>query len=142
MKSLGSKKLDIDFGNGDDFFNSFAPAQDTDSKVKSNKLQEVKDPFEIAPGLGKENGNESSTGNSLNVMNFNYGATSASNANSISEEEAKQKLAKMGNRKAISSDDFFNDYAHTAETKERLGMISASGATQISSDMMFGAPQQ
>jgi len=48
----------------------------------------------------------------------------------------------MGNRKAISSDDFFGDYSHTAETKERLGQISAAGATQISSDMMFGANAQ
>ena len=26
-KAIGAKKLDLDFGNGDDFFNSFQPAE-------------------------------------------------------------------------------------------------------------------
>lgn len=57
MKTLNAKKIDINFDN-DDFFNSFQPATTTQivQPVKTfskTKLQEVDDPFEIAPSVVK-----------------------------------------------------------------------------------------
>ena len=49
VKTLNAKKLDVNF-DADDFFNSFQPAAVQESKpAGSSKLQEVSDPFEIAP---------------------------------------------------------------------------------------------
>ena len=33
-KTIGAKKLDMDFGTSDDFFNSFQPAQKVESVTK------------------------------------------------------------------------------------------------------------
>jgi len=55
---LNAKKLDINF-DGDDFFNSFQPStqpsqQPALKQMNSTKLQEVDDPFEIAPKVQKK----------------------------------------------------------------------------------------
>ena len=44
----------------------------------------------------------------------------------------------MGNRKAISSEDFKNYDDKNDEIKDKFRALQMSGATQISSDMMFG----
>jgi hypothetical protein len=36
------------------------------------------------------------------------------------EEAAREKLKKMGNRKAISSDDFFTDNSKSAEIEQKF----------------------
>ena len=107
VKSLNAKKLDIDFG-GDDFFNSFQPAQADEpvfsnyggEKKTSNKLKEVSETDTF--GWGANLGGDSSTGGGS--MSFNIGGDSYSNQ--LNEEQARAKLASMGNRKAISSADF------------------------------------
>jgi len=51
----------------------------------------------------------------------------------------------MGNRKAISSDDFMFDDSQNAAINSRVQEMKSAGVTQISSDMMFGrasAPEQ
>lgn len=63
-------------------------------------------------------------------------------ANQMQEEAARAKLATMGNRKAISSEDFVNREEQSQEIKDKFRALQMSGATQISSDMMFGAAQQ
>lgn len=103
VKSLNAKKLDIDFG-GDDFFNSFQPAAPEEpafafggEKKPSSKLKEVStDTFGWGGNLG---------GNVDNQNGFNLGGGSAYQ-NQLDEDAARAKLATMGNRKAISSEDF------------------------------------
>ena len=56
----------------------------------------------------------------------------------MNNDAAREKLAKLANRKAISSDDFLNDQP-SQEIQDRYHAMKASGATQISSDMMFGS---
>ena len=139
VKQLGAKKLDIDFG-GDDFFNSFQPAAAQDSepnpfagfgnsntqKKTSNKLQEIdSDPFK----LGSSN-NTGSSSSATPSINMGY------EDNGLSEKQAQERLRQLGNRKAISSADFENNDAHNAEMQSRFQALT--GATQISSDMMFG----
>ena len=63
---VGAKKLDFDIDN-DDFFNSFEPSKPVVEETKPNpeksngtnkfvsKLQEVNDPFEIAPSVSNGN---------------------------------------------------------------------------------------
>lgn len=72
VKSLNAKKLDIDFGANDDFFNSFQPVQE---KKQTNKLVEVKDPFSVAEGFGNEKKDTSA------AMNFGYGQSQAGMSN-------------------------------------------------------------
>ena len=50
VKTLNAKKLDVNF-DSDDFFNSFEPQKPANKFVA--KLQEVKDPFDIAPEVSK-----------------------------------------------------------------------------------------
>jgi len=57
----------------------------------------------------------------------------------MNNDAAREKLAKLANRKAISSDDFLNDEP-SQEIQDRYNAMKVSGATQISSDMMFGSP--
>ena len=59
----------------------------------------------------------------------------------MSDEAAREKLRNMGNRKAISSADFEDGSGQSSEIQSRFAALSSSGATQISSDMMFGTPQ-
>lgn len=54
------------------------------------------------------------------------------------EEAAREKLRSLGNRKAISSDDFNFDSSNSQEIEQKFAELKASGATQISSEMMFG----
>jgi len=104
VKSLNAKKLDIDFG-GDDFFNSFQPAAPEEpafafggEKKPSSKLKEVNsDSFGWGGNLG---------GSSDNQNAFNLGGGGSAYQNQLDEEAARAKLASMGNRKAISSEDF------------------------------------
>ena len=128
---MNAKKLDIDFGS-DDFFNTFSPAttaQKPDLNKPSNKLREVEDPFT----LGKP-----STGLNANPLGFDLGsASTAKETGTLSDDQAKQRLAQLANRKAISSEDFKNDEP-SKEIQMRYQAMKASGATQISSDMMFG----
>lgn len=44
----------------------------------------------------------------------------------------------MGNRKGISSDDFLFDNSKNAEIDMKFQQLKVTGATAISSDMMFG----
>lgn len=61
------------------------------------------------------------------------------NAMSAAEEQAaRERLKQLGNRKAISSEDFENKDALSAELQYKMQELKANGATQISSDMMFG----
>ena len=110
VKSLGAKKLDIDF-NSDDFFNSFQPVPAADDNAnpfgnkpttipskdnKSNKLKELNaDPF----GLGS--GSAAAAGG----MSINLGMD---DEKSMNEREAQERLKQLQNRKAISSEDFVN----------------------------------
>ena len=57
-------------------------------------------------------------------------------------DAANAKLATMGNRKAISSADFQDQEEQSQEIKDKFRSLQMSGATQISSDMMFGGPQE
>jgi len=51
VQSINAKKLDINFDDNDDFFNTFEPVQQKQVEVEPNpnkyvsKLQEVDDPF-------------------------------------------------------------------------------------------------
>ena len=133
---MNAKKLDIDFGS-DDFFNTFSTGAAKQQPSQSNKLQEVKDdPF----NLGGASSNATS-GLNANPFGLDLGsaATAKEDPNRMTDDAAREKLAKMANRKAISSDDFLNDEP-SQEIQDRYQAMKASGATQISSDMMFGAP--
>ncbi len=95
VKALGSKKLDFNF-ESEDFFNSFQPtpvsAANSNQLIEisgNNTLLKTNDPFEMA---------------SKPVIVRNGPEISKQD-----EEAAREKLKKMGNRKAISSDDFFTD---------------------------------
>ena len=73
-------------------------------------------------------------------MAFDFGGNFSSNevpSYECSNQEALDKLATMNNRKAISSDQLFQGSAIDNETQARLK--SLHGATQISSDMLFGS---
>ena len=104
---MNAKKLDIDFGS-DDFFNTFSSGSQKQPAEKSNKLQEVKDdPFDLG-------GNSASTGNTgLNANPFGIDLGSASSIkedpNRMNDDAARERLAQLANRKAISSDDFLKD---------------------------------
>lgn len=116
---LNAKKLDIDFGT-DDFFNSFGQGSQPKPEAKiSNKLKEVDDTFAIG---------KSTTGLNANPFGIDLGSASTAQENHLSDEQAKQKLAKLANRKAISSEDFKNDEP-TPEIQMRYQAMKASGAT-------------
>ena len=81
------------------------------------------------------------------VQSMSYSLTANENMYKTGkeEQEAKDKLKAMGNRKAISSADFENNDQMNAEMAQKFNEFKATGATQISSDMMFGrtsAPDQ
>ena len=65
-------------------------------------------------------------------------AASQNTMSGAEEAAAREKLKQMGNRKAISSADFFNDDQKSAELESKFQEFKLSGTTQISSDMMFG----
>lgn len=134
---MNAKKLDIDFGS-DDFFNTFSSGEEKKQQSQSNKLQEVKDdPF----NLGGKNESASNTGLNANPFGIDLGSGSSvrEDPNRMNNDAAREKLAKLANRKAISSDDFLNDEP-SQEIQDRYNAMKVSGATQISSDMMFGSP--
>ena len=99
MKTLNAKKLDINFDT-DDFFNSFQPQQSAQVTVggatsKATKLQQVDDPFEIAPA-------KASVTASKPPVNMHFQGSS-----SDLDQQAKERLYQLGNKKAISSADVF-----------------------------------
>ena len=114
VQNLNAKKIDIDFGS-DDFFNSFQPVQElqetsnpfklTKTSMGSSSTTESKqsklkgldsDPF----GLGGSSG----TGG---AMSINLGSTEEDDK-MMTEKDAAARLKELGNRKAISSEDFIN----------------------------------
>ena len=143
VKSLGAKKIDIDFGS-DDFFNSFQPVAAVDEKAnpfgkvqtsmtggeqKTNKLKELdSDPF----GFG-QSGNDRSAGGG-GGMSINLGGEDESMMN---EKDAAARLKQLGNRKAISSEDFIDYSKDVQDVQDRMSAMQVSNATQISSDMVF-----
>ena len=50
-------------------------------------------------------------------------------ANQMQEEAARAKLATMGNRKALSSEDFVNREEQSQEIKDKFRALQMSGAT-------------
>lgn len=93
---------------------------------------EVQDSFGWGANLAGD-----SSGNS---MNLNLGGDPFSTQ--LGEEAARAKLATMGNRKAISSADFVDHGEQSQEIQDKFRALQMSGATQISSDMMFGTATQ
>lgn len=86
------------------------------------------DPFKL--------GSAASAGNAGAGMSFG-GAD-----NSLNEQQARDRLQQLGSRKAISSADFENFDAQSSEMQQRFQSLQSSGATQISSNMMFGIAEQ
>ena len=130
VKSLNAKKLDIDFG-GDDFFNSFQPAAPKEpeqslfsvqKKAPQNAINtDVFTPVSAMSSTGRQN-------DPLREVDTN-----------LLNQQAQERLRELGNRKAISSADFQSNSEMDAEMQSRFKALS--GATQISSDMMFGSDQ-
>ena len=137
VQNLNAKKINIDFGS-DDFFNSFQPVQEledtsnpfkmtktsmgssstatTDSK--QNKLKGLdSDPF----GLGSTSG----TGG---AMSINMGSAE-DDEKMMTEKDAAARLKELGNRKAISSEDFINYGKEDQQIADRFSALKTTGAT-------------
>ncbi|TNV78411.1 hypothetical protein FGO68_gene2700 [Halteria grandinella] len=133
VKTLNAKKLDINFDT-DDFFNSFQPQQPSQQSTlggtapsKSTKLQQVDDPFEIAPA-------KAAVTSSKPPMHFQ-------GSSSDLDQQAKERLYQLGNKKAISSADVFGQQEQKSqEVQQRYQQLA--GAKAISSDMFFGRKSQ
>ena len=96
---------------------------------KSNKLKELdNDPF----GMGAAASSAAGTGG----MSLNLGGE---DDKMMDNKQAQDRLKELGNRKAISSEDFINYGKESQEIEDRFQAFKTTGATQISSDMMFGA---
>lgn len=135
VKSLNAKKIDIDFGDNEDFFNSFEPTKNkTEVSQPQNKyvtkLAETEDPFNLfgsAPVV--------TVGKQHSFVSQDSASTTQSSGSSL---DAQEKLRSMGNRKGISSEELFgNQYEKTAEVQAKYTQLT--GAKAISSDMFFGS---
>ena len=147
------KNLDFDFGDNDDFFNSFTGpgvtkvesntfgnefSMDEQKKrpKKSNKLMEISEadsnPFGGMVSNAKSGASVApSTSNNLPQISFDLEGTSFSNSgpkvNECTNDVARDKLLNMNtNRKAISSDDLFTDMNQSEEMKERFAQLAGA----------------
>jgi hypothetical protein len=136
VKTLNAKKLDINFDT-DDFFNAFEPTKAKTSEPETtapnkfvSKLQEVKDPFDLAQGVKDKP--------VVKGISENYGSSSyqPSKNRPNDDNEAKERLYALGNKKGISSEDIFG--AREEKTDDIVNKYAQlKGATAISSDMFF-----
>lgn len=105
------------------------------------KLQEVEDQFDLFPKSSTNTFSMQPNQASDSSFSFNkqisFGGSSQPQ-NQLTEQEARQKLQQMGNKKGISSEDFFGRQEEKSEeVKQKYNQLA--GQKAISSDMFFGS---